>query len=242
MSDRGSRFLAVYAGLLTVAFAAVVLMGASAPGKRAVFEQIDVQRINLREPDGTLRMVVASRDRFPGAIFGDREYTHPRPVAGMIFLNDEGIENGGLIFAGRRGGQGGAESGGHLSFDPYDRDQAIALSQIEEDGVVRAGLSINDTGDGSVQDLFRQIERIKALPGDEQEAAMQALGESGLKRRLFVGKSQDQVSVVSLADAQGRARLRLQVSPDGQAQIEFLDADGTVSARLTPESLAAQTP
>ena len=238
------RFLVVYSGLLTIAFGAIVLTGAAATAK-ASFDTIDVQRINLREPDGTLRMVISNKDAFPGVIFGKREYAHPRGVAGMIFYNDEGIENGGLIFNGERGEDGKPDSGGHLSFDPYDRDQALALSQIESDGVVRAGLQINDTGKRSIEGLIQGMERIDALPESEREAARKILldtyraQEGGLTPRLYVGKDRQQQSVVSLGGADGKPRLLLRVTPEGDARIEFLDADGEVVGAITPESLGS---
>lgn len=49
---------------LTVAAAGGLLMGAAATGN-ARFDVLDVERINLREADGTLRMVIANRQRFP---------------------------------------------------------------------------------------------------------------------------------------------------------------------------------
>ncbi|WP_140909069.1 lactonase family protein [Cognatiluteimonas lumbrici] len=242
--DFTQRFLVVYSGLLTLVLGAIVLTGASAAGGgNATFDTIDVQRINVREPDGTLRMVVSNKDAFPGAIFGDREYDHPRHVAGMIFYNDEGMENGGLIFAGGLLEDGKPDSGGHLSFDPYDRDQTLALSQHEMDGVVRAGLQVNDTGSRSIEGVFREMQRISTLPEPEQEAAREALfaehaAQGGaLKQRVFVGKNRGQDSVVTLSGADGKPRLLLEVTPEGEARIAFLDADGEVAASITPESL-----
>lgn len=237
MTNTTQKLLIAWAGALTLAFAVVVLTGATS-GRSQAIDTLDVQRINVREPDGTLRMVISGRDRFPGAIFGDREYTHPREAAGMLFFNDEGMENGGLIFGGSKDGDGGPDSGGHLSFDPYDRDQAVALSQIESDGIVRAGLTVNDTGSQSIEALFQELERIQALPESEREAAREALfearraGGQGSARRVFVGKDREQVSTVLLADAAGRPRLRLRVTPEGAATIEFLDADGKVLRTL----------
>lgn len=89
--SKSERYLACYSGLLTLVFAVVVLTGA-AQSRVAKFEQIDVQRINVREKDGTLRMVVSGHDTFPGLIVRDKEYPHPRPQAGMLFYNDEGTE------------------------------------------------------------------------------------------------------------------------------------------------------
>ncbi|PXA05828.1 hypothetical protein DD898_12855, partial [Staphylococcus pseudintermedius] len=84
---------------------------------------IDVQRINVREPDGTLRMVISDQTRFPGLILHGKEYPHPRSRAGMLFYNNEGTEQGGLIFAGKQGADGNVSSGLSLSFDRYEQDQ-----------------------------------------------------------------------------------------------------------------------
>jgi hypothetical protein len=241
MASVTQKYLVAYSGVLTLAFAVVVLTGATST-RSAKFDTIDVQRINVREADGTLRMVVSNHGRFPGAIFQDREYPHERDAAGMIFYNDEGSENGGLIFNGSKGADGKTNSGGHISFDPYDRDQALSLSQIEEDGTVRAALAINDTGSLSIEGVFREMERIKAWPEAEREAAMKALRsqDGGGARRLFVGKNDRQVSVVALSDAKGKTRLLLRVTPEGEAKIEFLDADGEVQRTLAPEDLRKQ--
>lgn len=241
MSSSAQKYLVAYSGVLTLVFAVVVLTGAAAT-RSEKFDIIDVQRINVREPDGTLRMVLSNKTAFPGAIFGDREYTHPRPMAGMIFYNDEGMENGGLIFNGSRDDAGNTNSGGHLSFDPYDRDQALSLTQIEEDGTVRAALQINDTGTTSIESMFREMERIKTLPEADRDEAMEALGsqsDTGA-RRLFVGKNDKQASVIALSDASGKPRLLLRVKPEGGASIEFLDANGEVQRTLVPEDLKTQ--
>lgn len=233
------KFLAVYSGVLTIAFVAAALSGAAA-SRKANFDEIDVQRINVREADGTLRMVISSHGRFPGAITKQREYPHERSSAGMIFLNDDGIETGGLIFRGRKNTDGTTESSGHLSFDPYDRDQTVALTQSEEDGeVVSVGLLINDPRTLSMESALREMERIESLPESERTAVHAALDErfrtAGIVPRMFVGKDKQQISVVSLSDAKGRQRLRLQVTPDGEAIIQFLDAQGKVQRTLTPE-------
>jgi hypothetical protein len=93
----GQRLLMIYSGVLTLVFAGTVLMGATSNARHATFDEITVHRINVVEPDGTLRMVISDRARFPGAIFHGKEYKHPRPAAGMLFFNDEGTEDGGLV-------------------------------------------------------------------------------------------------------------------------------------------------
>jgi hypothetical protein len=51
------RFLTIYSGVLTAVFAVTILGGFAGSGKKAAFEEIFVQRINIVELDGTLRMV-----------------------------------------------------------------------------------------------------------------------------------------------------------------------------------------
>src|SRR5580698_1055176 len=120
------RFLAVYSGVLTIAFATVVLTGFTESRQKQSFDEITVHRINVVEPDGTLRMVISNKADFPGVIIKGKETPHPgRQTAGMLFFNDEGTENGGLIFGGEKDKQGNASSYGHLSFDRYEQDQVF---------------------------------------------------------------------------------------------------------------------
>ncbi|MCE3589988.1 hypothetical protein LXJ59_25705, partial [Escherichia coli] len=71
MKIDASRAIGAYAAVTTFATLWLVL-GANAGPKTATFATIDVQRINIREPDGTLRMTIASRDRMPGIIVAGR--------------------------------------------------------------------------------------------------------------------------------------------------------------------------
>src|ERR1700693_6273893 len=110
------QILVTYSAVMSAAFAVVLLMGAKSPRSHA-FDEIQVQRINVVEPDGTLRLVISDRDRMPGVIVKGKESPKiDRPQAGMLFFNDEGTENGGLIFGGRRNEKGEAiDPGGRLS-------------------------------------------------------------------------------------------------------------------------------
>jgi hypothetical protein len=50
--------------------------------------------------------------------------------------------------------------------------------------------------------------------------------------RVFVGKSRNRDAVLSLDDARGRERLRLIVTADGNARIEFLNEQGKPTRTL----------
>lgn len=92
------RTMLGYSVLVTTILAGLyVSQVASGPSKIA-YDEIDVCRINVHERDGTVRMIISGADTSPGAIVKGREIPHPtRRSAGIIFYNDEGTENGGLI-------------------------------------------------------------------------------------------------------------------------------------------------
>ena len=86
----GTKILVVYSTLVTTVLAIFALAGFAAPKVHRV-DEIDVHRINVREADGTLRMVISNQARLPGVIERGKEQPKvDRPYAGMLFYNDEG--------------------------------------------------------------------------------------------------------------------------------------------------------
>jgi hypothetical protein len=139
--------------------------------KRHRFDEIDVHRINVVEADGTLRMVLSNKTRLPGIIVKGKEYAHEdRKTAGILFFDDEGTENGGLIFGGMRGKDGKVESWGHLSFDQYMQDQVFTVDAREENGQRRSGIGIWERGNYPLIDLIEASMRIEKLPHSQQES------------------------------------------------------------------------
>lgn len=225
-----SRAIGAYAAVATLALAWTVLGGAAAPAR---FATIDVERINVREPDGTLRMTISGRGRFPGIIVGDKEYPHPtRREAGMIFFNDDGIETGGLVFDGRIV-DGRAVGGGSLTFDRYLQDQTVQMTSLEDGAMRSAGVIVTDRPDRPLD--FTAATRLRAMaPGPARDAAYAAAGFGGA-RRAWLGRSERGASQLLLNDGAGKPRLRLEVGQDGAATIAFLDAAGRVTRRIGAE-------
>jgi len=238
-----NRVLLAYSGALTLAMVASLLTGAASQ-RNASFDTVDVRRINVREADGTVRLVLTSSAASPGVIVRGRERPHPRgrKAAGLFFYNEEGTEAGGLTFGGRRDARGAGKSELSLSFDRYEQDQQLQLLGIDADGRHFAGLKISDVPSRPITDDIAELERITAMAPDEAKARIAQLKSSHHfgADRLFVGKTPDQISVVALADANGRPRLQLQVAPSGEASLQFLDIEGRVTAVVSPESLARQ--
>ena len=229
----GGVVLACSAAISTAV--AVAMLGTAVGGQRQVaIDEIDVGRINVREEDGRLRLVVSNQDRFPGLLFRGKEHPHPnRKTAGFLFFNEEQTENGGLIFDGRKV-DGQVTSGGHLSFDRYEQDQVIHITHDEVGEQRGAVFAVNDYPEGSLDPSV--WEKADAMPaGPAKDAEMKRLRElySG-KRRLQLGRRGDNSTRLAISDAAGRPRLVLEVAPDGASAIRFLDESGKVVRTVTP--------
>jgi len=231
---RHLRFLRLYAAANTLAM--IVLATAAfrqAPAPQT-FGEVTVERLNVVDADGTLRMVISNKDRMhPGQMDG-KVIDRPRPVAGLLFFNEEGDEVGGLTFTGREvNGVRQADAG--IMFDQYKQDQTIGFSYAEGNGRRSAGFQVWDRSDSR---LSEQIEKLNAAnkiadraERDKALAAVRAAAPPG-PRRVFVGKNTDKAATVSLADGDGKPRLTMTVDAAGNPRIEFLDAAGKVVSRL----------
>jgi hypothetical protein len=232
------KLLAASTAALATILAGVTVTQAVSQPKTQAFRTLDVQRVNLREQDGTLRMVMAGKSSFPGIIWRNKDYPHPsrNNAAGWIFLNDEGTENGGMIWGAKKEPDGRVHGFGHLSFDQYENDQVVSLEQSEDSGHRRAGLTIMDRPDQSM-DIPALTRTMAMKDGPEKQKALQDLASHGFggQSRLFFGK-QEGTAELSLKDGASKPRLRARVAPDGDAAIEFLDADGKVVRALTPKA------
>jgi hypothetical protein len=235
-SQLGQRFLVAYSTLLTLAFSAVVLCGFASHKGKVTLDEIDVHRINVVEPDGTLRMVISNQDRFPGIIVQGKEYPHPdRKAAGALFFNNEGTEAGGLIYSSSLDKSGRLEEANvHLSFDQYMQDQVFSIDAAQEGGTKFTTLRINDVGDYSILEPIQANERISKLPEKEQEGEWNKFmaAHPGNNPRIMLGRADDKSAVLQLKDTEGRNRIVLKVAADGTPSIQLLDADGRVAKTI----------
>src|SRR5215469_16069479 len=91
MTTTAGRWALGYCVLTTSALGVLTLRQAVSEPAHASFAVVDVQRINVREPDGTLRMVISNTATEPGTVVKGKERPHPnRRSAGILFYNDEG--------------------------------------------------------------------------------------------------------------------------------------------------------
>jgi hypothetical protein len=236
-------FLAGATTMAAAITAIVTLTGAKSPARHESFDEITVGRINIVEPDGTRRLIISSKARFPGYYSQGKEIARPdrREFAGMLFINEEGTENGGLIQKGSMGGDGKISSGLSLTFDRFRQDQALQLLNTDSATHQQTGISINDIPYfklTSSEDLTRFGEESRKLPEAEQGAYWKKLADEGrlVRNRIWLGNTGDKGSSLQLKDARGRTRMMLLVAADGKAEIRMLDEQGRISKSITPDS------
>ena len=226
------RAYAITSSLILVVVAATAFRQA---GPAKIAGEITVERINIVDANGTLRMVLAGKDRMHPGVMDGITIDRPRPVAGMLFFNDEGDEVGGLTYTGTMaGGRGRANAG--LMFDQLKQDQTICISYQEANGQRSAGFQVWDRSDTvRLSELIAKLNAANKLPAgadrDQAVAAIRSAAPPG-PRRVFVGKTADKAATLVLSDGDGRARLRLAVDAAGNPRIEFLDESGRVVARI----------
>lgn len=191
------------------------------------FEEIDVERINVNEPDGQPALVIANSRRLPGAVIDGQKLTSREGIPGIIFYNSEGDETGGLIFDTEKT-DGTLTAFGHLSFDRYKQDQVIALQYVETRSTQRAGLRVLDRPTMSLPDQRALMEAAEGGDVQAQQRLEKAERDGKLGAlRVFVG-TQDETAALRLYDRFGNERIRMYVDSSGVARMEFLDDEEEV--------------
>lgn len=238
--ERELRALKVYACCSTLVFGVLIFVAAKSPGVpgTAKFTEIDVERINIREKDGKLRLVIANTDRMPGGTVAGVPLTFrdgKRGGAGMILFNDEGDEDGGFTW------QGKSTDSTHMSdatirFDNYRQNEAIGMNHSQYGNQKEDALVVWDSPDTPISaDFAREFAKAGAMPdGPEKKAAMQEVVKrhgtevGSLTTRLFVGRTKKDDAAVMLMDRKGKPRIKMDVDSAGGASLQFLDDSGKV--------------
>jgi len=207
------RFLTIYSGVLTLAFHGHCTCGI-AMMRNPHFGIITARRINIIEPDGTVRLTVSNRADFPGSWIHKQESPRPdrRDAAGMLFMSEEGTEQGGLIWGASQLPDGTIENHGHLSLDQYEENQIFALDAGQEGKDKFSRITIADQGDYPVEEKRRAEARIDKLPADKQDAAWQEFFATHWPLSKWIGGS-DSARWQRKSPHLAQCSVRWQVSP-----------------------------
>lgn len=230
--------------LRTFAVATVVMMAfitttAFKESGNQKFSEIDVERINIVEKDGTVKMIITNVDRFPNgnAKINERPTNEDRKKrTGMLFFNEDGIECGGFIYDGKKNANGHS-SGLSLTYDQYDGDQVMQLlTQDFKEGnnrTVSSGLMFNDRPSNESQLRIAQINReLEQLAQKDPKAAdvkykeYESQGLIGGAPRMLLGKSRSESNGLFLFDNKGMPRAMFYVDKENNAKLDFFDEKG----------------
>ena len=132
---------------LQLAEAAAGQAGASTVGP--VLDELNVKRLNVVEDDGTLRIVIGNSTHGRTAPMRGRLVEHPwrNPSAGLLFVNDEGTECGGLQYAGFHGADG-KEQMGYLTVDDYEQNESLRLGMFQNGDASQRFVEFTDSPHG----------------------------------------------------------------------------------------------
>jgi hypothetical protein len=199
--------------------------GASTPGP--VLEELTVKRLNVVEEDGTLRIVIGNSTHASTIPMRGRLVEHPgrNASAGLLFVNDEGTECGGLQYAGLRGADG-KEQMGYLTVDDYEQNESLRLGMFQNGEASQRFIEFTDQPGWSIVDMVEESE------GLDPEAARVVFdryfnGIDGRGRsRMRLAREEDGSVKLVLRDREGRDRLRFIVPAEGDAVFEVVDTEG----------------
>ena len=231
-----SKYTSFLAGCTTMAatLAAVfALTGGKSGDHHARFDEITVGRINIEEPDGTKRMTISNRAQFPGAFEDGKEIPRPdrRDFAGMLFIDEQGNENGGFIQRGMEGPDGKIKAGLSLTFDRFKKDQALQLLHTNDEKNASSVLKINDMPsykEISMEEHTQAMAKARTMSMDERAAFFKTLNDQGKlsNNRVILGTTPGKASALMLSDTKGRVRMSLVVSAEGIPEIKMFDENG----------------
>jgi hypothetical protein len=233
---RELRLLRYYAFAMTVVAGAFLLGAVDEARQNASFDRLTVHRIDVMDREGKLAMVITSHDDFPPPIINGKAM-HRNGGAdsnGIIFYNQRGDEQGALDWSGRIASDGSYTSANTLSYDSVTTDQMLQVDNGNENGKTYAFMIGWNRPNMHTPQFEQLMDELQSATTPSARQAVLArypdLVGANVTRYLF-GYDQTNTAQVMLADGKGKPRIKMFVTPDGQAALQFLDANGAVVAQ-----------
>jgi hypothetical protein len=235
-------FLRTFAVAMVIGMVFIVVWAMKKSENRK-FGEIDVERINIVEKDGTVKLIITNIERFPTGQdkINDRPTNETRKKrSGMLFFNEDGIECGGFIYDGQKT-EDGHSSGMSLTYDQYDGDQVMQLLAVDYqqggERFVSSALSFNDRALKETQlktaEIWKELEELEKTDPQKMKEKQKEYEQQGLiggAPRLMVGKLRDQSNGVVLFDDKGTPRAMFYVDKGNNAKLDFFDEEGNIIA------------
>lgn len=232
-----NTFLKFYAITLTFILGFFMISSFKSNNSEKKFDEITVERINIVEPDGKLKMVISNQERqHPGMMDGNEFESRTRP-AGMIFFNEEQDEVGGLIY------QGNKKDGAFwaLSVDQFKNDQVMQMRYHKNaEGRNSYGLHFWDRSSKiTLTDRLEITDSLKKA-GMDREQILQQLKTLNddlpvSADRFFVGQNFNKETGLFIKDEFGNDRMNIYIDENNQPKFIIYDEEGNIVKQLTKE-------
>jgi hypothetical protein len=152
----------------------------------------------------------------------------------MLFMSEEGTEQGGFIWGAGQLPDGSIQNHVHLSLDQYEENKIFAIDAGQEGKDKFSRISLVDQGSYPIEEKRKASDAIEKLPLSEQDAAWDKFFASHRSdvRRAELGRSPDGSVGLELRDLNGKVRVLLSVHPNGDPVLQFFSAEGKVIREL----------
>jgi len=215
--------------------------------KIANFETINAQRINIVEPDGRKRLLIFGSAHMPGPVIEGHEYSSKLRgggggnAAGMIFLNDDENEMGGVLWAGKKIGDNYLQEF-YFSIDPYLQNELVSFYVSDQNGKREVRFTLFDRpfdpdGFKNLINSYDQYIKVKEKEPEKAKEIMQHVNNYIKKfvangtwepQRFVLVKRQDGYAGIKLYDKGGRLKVEVCVDSSGTPSVEFYNERGKV--------------
>jgi hypothetical protein len=200
------------------------------------FRVIEAERINIREKSGVLKAALSNSAGFNEFQRAERGGV---TFSGLMFYNEEGQEEGGLVYSGK-GAPGGQDADVTLTMDQYRQDQNVYLHHEEHKDAqsvrIEDGLSINSRPDWTdIKEEYKIYDEMDKLsPEAKDDLRLKSLQAGKItSNRLFFGVKRgmkDNVpyddSGIFIKNKWGRTAIKLYVDGDNKPHFEVYDPLG----------------
>lgn len=204
--------------------------------KTNIVPEINAERINIVEPDGTPRRSLFNGDNIPPAIINGQDiapgHRQGQDWAGLMFYNARGDECGGLIFNGDEDDKGNPNMAISLTFDQFQQDQVLQLMVGQQGSEQTYGVSLFDRPSEAITDTIEKMNKFSHTHDSEER---QILGEelrTSNAQQAFLGKATDGSIQLVLNDSMGNRRFEIKIDEDDELSAVVIDSEGNESSLL----------
>lgn len=185
-----------------------------------ILKELNVEKLNICEPDGTVKMSLFNSRNIPSLIIDGEDilpgHRSKDGVSGIIFYNNHGDECGGLIHGSDIDEDGKVSMGMSLTFDKWKQDQVLQMNLQKDGDKELYGISIYDRPKKNIKNtLFLMNELQKETDKEKQKILIREIRKNNHKR-IFVGHDVDGDTKISLCDSNGKEKLKIFINDNNE--------------------------